>query len=367
MKPTSRAMVLTAPRTLELQTFELPETGEDDGLIKVECVGVCGSDPAIFGGRPTRGPRPYPIILGHEVVGRIHRIGNAAKARLGVAQGDRVVLEYAFGCGACDFCLAGSYTLCEKNYTYGSMISCQDPPHLFGGYGDYVYIHPRAMVHKIGNDIPPEICVLICAILGNGIRWLRHIGGVSIGDAVAIVGPGLQGLAATAVAKTAGAGPIMVAGLGRDRARLEMARRFGADAVIDIEATDPVSVVKDLTGGRMATVVMDVTGSPAGAALALSLAGKKAAVVLPGLYKEKSVPLDLNRAVVNEMRLLGAFSHDFKAVRAAIKMIRENRFPFADLISHRFPLAEAQKALDLVGGKVGGEMPLKVILDPSLA
>ncbi|MDF1590253.1 MAG: alcohol dehydrogenase catalytic domain-containing protein [Desulfobacterales bacterium] len=367
MKAYSRAMVLTGPQKLELQRFGLPETGEDDGLLALECVGVCGSDPGIFEGRPTRGPRPYPIILGHEIVGRIYKMGKAAQIRHGVAEGDRVVLEYAFGCGQCGPCLSGGYTLCDRNYTYGSMITCQDPPHLYGGYSDFVYIHPRAMVHKIGEDISAEVGVLICAVIGNGIRWLRQIGGVSIGDTVVIVGPGLQGIAATAVAKEAGAGCIIVAGLARDRARLETARRFGADRVIDIEETDPVKVVTEMTAGRMADVAMDVSGSPAGADLALSLAGKRATVVLPGIYKDSRVPINLNRAVVNEIRMLGVFSHDFRAVRPAIRMVRQNKYPFDDLISHRFKLEDAEQALRLVGGKIQGEPPLKVLLYPETA
>lgn len=357
-------MVLTAPQKLELQHFRLPEIGADDGLLALECVGVCGSDPAIFEGRPTRGPRPYPIILGHEIVGRVHKMGKTAQARHGVSEGDRVVLEYAFGCGQCDACLSGSYTLCDRNYTYGSMMSCQHPPHLYGGYSDFVYIHPRAMVHKIGEDISPEVGVLICAVIGNGIRWLRQIGGVSIGDTVVIIGPGLQGIAAAAVAKEAGAGCIIVAGLARDKARLEMVRRFGADRIIDIEETDPVADVTEMTAGKMADVVMDVSGSPAGADLALSLAGKRATVVLPGIYKDSRVPINLNRAVVNEIKMLGVFSHDFRAVRPAIRLVRQKKYPFEELISHRFKLEDAEQALNLVAGKIPGETPLKVILSP---
>lgn len=364
MKSVSRAVVLTAPEKLELQTFALPQIGDEDGLLKVERVGVCGSDPSIYAGRPTRGPRPYPIILGHEIVGRIHRLGKDAQSRLKVKEGDRVVLEYAFGCGICDACLSGRYTLCDRNYTYGSMISCIDPPHLFGGYSEFVYIHPRAMVHKIGDDISPETGVLICAVFANGIRWLRQIGNVSIGDAVVIVGPGLQGIAATAVAKESGAGPIIVAGLSRDKNRLEMAGRFGADALINIEENDPVKAVAELTGGKMADILMDVSGSPAGAELVLSLAGKRATVVLPGLYKERTVPLNLNHAVVNELKLLGVFSHDFRAVKPALKMVRENRYPFDELISHEFCLEDAEHALQLVAGKLQGEPPLKVLLNP---
>jgi alcohol dehydrogenase len=365
MKTGSRAMVLTAPQTLEKWNFDLPAISDDDGLLEVELVGVCGSDPGIYDGRPTRGPRPFPIILGHEIVGRVREMGQTAQNRLGVRVGDRVVLEYAFSCGACDSCISGNYTICERNYTYGSMISCQDPPHLFGGYSDYVYIHPRAMVHKVGDDISPEVAVLICAVLGNGIRWLRQIGGVSIGDTVAIVGPGQQGLAGVAVAKESGADPIIVVGLSRDMARLEMAKRFGADWIINADETDPIEALNDITGGKMADVVMDVSGNPAGAELALFLAGRRATIVLPGIYKRKKASLDLDQAVFNEIKLVGAFSHDFRAVRPAIKMAKQGRYPFSDLITHRFPLKEAERAIRLVGGKEE-EMPLKVVLDPKM-
>jgi threonine dehydrogenase-like Zn-dependent dehydrogenase len=102
------------------------------------------------------------------------------------------------------------------------MVSCKDSPHLFEAYSEYLYIHPNAKVHRIGDEISPRLGVMICAVIGNGIRWLRQVGGVSIGDAVAIVGPGQQGLAAVSVAKESGAGPIFVIGLEKDRRRLEM-------------------------------------------------------------------------------------------------------------------------------------------------
>gem|GEM_PF-5526770 len=87
----SMAVVLTGPGRMELRRFPLPPIGEEDGLLKVELVGVCGSHPGIFSGRSTRGERPYPIILGHEIVGRIVEIGEKAQRRLGVEVGDRVV------------------------------------------------------------------------------------------------------------------------------------------------------------------------------------------------------------------------------------------------------------------------------------
>ncbi len=363
----TRAVVATGPGQMEMRQYPLPEIGEQDGILKIELVGVCGSDPGIFKGKTARAPRPYPIILGHEIVGRVYQMGRAAKERHGVDEGDRVIIEYAFGCGRCRPCRQGRYTLCRKFYTYGSMVSCADPPHLYGAYADYLYIHPRAMVHKIGEDISPEVGVLICAVMGNGVRWLRQIGGVSIGQAVAIVGPGPQGLAAVAVAKEAGAGPIMVVGLARDASRLELAARFGADLVINAEAQDPVPAVSQATGGAMASLVMDVTGSAGGARAALSLAGLGATIILPGLYgAQTEVPLALDQVVFKELRLQGVFSHDFDAVEPAIKMAASGDYPLDELITHRLPLEQAEYALQLVAGEVPGEDVMKVVLDPSL-
>jgi alcohol dehydrogenase len=111
---------------------------------------------------------------------------------------------------------------------------------------------------------------------------------------------------------------------------------------------------------------MDVTGHPAGAALALDLAGLGAAVVLPGLYGAATpVPLLMDKAVFKELRLLGAFSQDFESVEAAIGLVKGTSLNLQQMISHRFPLERAEEAVRLVAGE-GTIMPLKVVLDPSL-
>lgn len=357
-------MVLIAPETMEMQSFALPEIGDQDGLLEVELAGVCGSDPGIFRGKQTFGPRPFPLIMGHEIVGRIAAMGKSTQARHRVVEGDRVVVEYAFGCGLCDACRSGQYATCEKHYLYGSMVSCKEPPHLFGAYSEYLYIHPNAKVHRIGDGISPRLGVMICAVIGNGIRWLRQIGNVSIGDAVAIVGPGQQGLAAVAVAKESGAGPIFVIGLEKDSRRLDMAARFGADRAIVVGREDPFDVIRRETGGRMADVVIDVSGHPSGAEMALSLVGRRGTFVVPGLYKHQKASLDLDQIVTKEIRVQGVFSHDSRAVRPAIKMARNGKYPFEELISHTFALAQAERAVRLVAGEIEGEYPLKVVLDP---
>ncbi len=365
---TTRAMVVTRPGWIEMQEFPLPEIGEDDGILKLELAGVCGSDPGIYKGKLGRAPRPYPIILGHEIVGRVYKMGKKAQKRHHVQEGDRVIIEYAFGCGICRPCLSGRYTLCESHYTYGSMISCKAPPHLYGAYADYLYIHPRAMVHRIGNQISAKTGVLICAVLGNAVRWLRHTGGVSLGQTVVIIGPGQQGLAGVIVAKESGAEPIIVVGLDKDQRRLDMAKRFGADVVINADREDPVKAVSQVTGGAMADLVMEATGHISGPPLAISLAGMGARVILPGLYgQENSVPLLLDQVVFKELKLSGVFSHDFHAVEPAIKIAAQGAYPLEDMISHCFPLEDAKEALKLAGGELPGELPMKIVLDPGLA
>jgi alcohol dehydrogenase len=184
---------------------------------------------------------------------------------------------------------------------------------------------------------------------------------------VAIVGPGQQGLAAVAVAKEAGAGPIMLVGLERDAQRLAMAERFGADVVINADQEDPVEAVARATGGAMAGLVMDVTGHPKGAETALSLCGLGATLVLPGLYgPQTKVPLLLDKVVVKELKVLGVYSHDFKAVEPAIRMAAGGGYPFEDMITHRLPLEQAEHAIKLVAGEVPGENAMKVVLDPAL-
>ncbi|WP_157068101.1 zinc-dependent alcohol dehydrogenase, partial [Desulfosarcina cetonica] len=148
---------------------------------------------------------------------------------------------------------------------------------------------------------------------------------------------------------------------------LEMARRFGADQVVNIDQEDAEPAVAAATQGRMADLVMDASGHPSGARLAFNLAGTGASVILPGLYGGNTeIPLPLDRAVYREIRLIGVFSHDSRAVRAAIEIVRRGKYPFKEMISHRFPLEKAREALALVGGDDPDAVPMKVVLDPAI-
>lgn len=366
MAEKTRSMVVETPGKMAMWEFALPQIGDEDGLLKVEMAGVCGSDPGMFKGKATALAIKYPLILGHEIVGRIEKIGAKAAARHKVKEGDRVIIETAFGCGHCHSCLTGNYVHCEAQMFYGHTIPCSEPPHLWGAYGQHLYIAPRAMVHKISDTLPPEEAVFIGAVLGNAIRWLRILGGVSIGHTVVIEGPGLQGLAGVIVAKESGADKIIVTGLEKDGRRFELAREFGATHCLNIEHQDPEEAVREITHGAMADVVMDVTGNPEGAVKALDLVRKRGTIVMPGIYgASKEIPLVLDKIVFKEIKIQGVLSQDITSVLPAIKLAESRKYPLAKMITHRFPLEEAEKAVRLVGGEMPEEEAIKVVIVPS--
>lgn len=365
MNRKARSMVVEAPGKMTMWEFDIPRIGPEDGLLRIEMAGVCGSDPGMYRGKATSLPIAYPLILGHEIVGRIEEIGEMAAQRHKVNKGDRVIVETAFGCGHCYQCLTGNYVQCESCLLYGHTISCKDPPHLWGAYGEYLYIAPRAMVHRVSDTLPVEAAVLICAVLGNALRWLRMIGGVSIGHTVVIEGPGLQGLAGVIVARESGASEVIVTGLKKDRRRFELAREFGATHCIDIEEEDPVKVVRKITKGMMADVVMDVTGHPEGAVNAFDLVRKRGTIIMPGIYgANKAIPLILDKIVFKEVKVQGVLSHDVQSVLPAIKLAESRKYPIERMVTHRFPLAEAEKAVRLVGREIEGGEAIKVVIEP---
>ncbi|MEW6275114.1 MAG: alcohol dehydrogenase catalytic domain-containing protein [Bacillota bacterium] len=359
----SRAAVLEGIRKMSIQEFEIPNINSDDGLLRVEMVGVCGSDPGMYMGKFQV---PFPIIMGHEIVGYIAEIGEHAAEKHGVKKGDRVVVEHPFGCGECYSCITGDYIYCEKNLKYGYSISCKDAPHLWGGYSEYLYIAPRAMVHKVSKDLPAEAAILICAIMGNAIRWVRMIGQVSIGDTVVVQGPGQQGLAAVIAAKESGASKIIVVGTSKDRRRLEMARKLGADYTININEEDPVAKVREISGGLMADAVVEVSGHPEALKVSPDLVRKKGTIIAAGLYGQKTeIPLIFDKLVMNEVKLQGVYSHDIRAVLPAIRLVESRRYPIEELVTHKFKLDEAEKAVQLVAGEVEDkEEPIKVAIVP---
>jgi len=359
MPTTERSAVLVASRQIEMREFPIPQAGHDDGVLEIEVTGVCGSD--VFHYNQGKAP----AILGHEIVGRISDIGPGAQESWGVKAGDRVVVEATFGCGKCDRCRQGRYRVCEVLRGYGGSVKSDQPPYLWGGYGQYVYLPPTSRVHKISEELSGEVAVLVCAVLGNGVRWLRTVGGVTIGDTAVIVGPGPQGLAATVAAKESGSRHIVVVGLAGDEARLTMAQRLGATHTIAADQEDPKSLVSDLTNGEMANVVIDVTNTAASPPLALDLVGLAGTLVLGGGAGQKPSSLMTDKITADEITIRGVNTHDSPAVRQSLSIAESGRYPLDEIVSHRFAVEEAELAIQTVAGEVPVEGLIKVVMYPN--
>ena len=244
-------------------------------------------------------------------------------------------------------------------------MKADQPPYLWGGYGQYIYLPPTARVHRISEELPGEVAVLVCAVLGNGVRWLRTVGGVTIGDTAVIVGPGPQGLGATVAARESGARHIVVVGLAGDEARLAMARRLGATHVVAADRDDPRALVSDLTNGAMANVVIDVTNTATSPPLALDLVGSAGTLVLGGGAGQKPSSLMTDRITAEEITIRGVNTHDSPAVKQSLSIAESGRYPLEEMVSHRFSVDEAERAIQTVAGEAPADGLIKVVMYPN--
>ena len=279
--------------------------------------------------------------------------------------GDRVIVEATFGCGKCEKCRLGYYRFCEFKRGYGGRVTCDEPPYLWGAYGQYLYLPPTAKVHKVGDALSAEVAVLVSAVLGNGVRWLRTEGGVTIGDTAVIVGPGPQGLAATVAAKESGAKNIIVVGLAKDEARLNMASNLGATHTIAHDKNDAREIVTELSNGQMADVVIDVTNSTASPALSLDLVKIMGTLVLAGGASGKPTELTTNKITGKEITVKGVNTHDSTAVKQALSIAESGRYPLDQIVSHRFPLEEAEQAILMLENTIPTDNLVKIVLYPN--
>jgi alcohol dehydrogenase len=359
-----QALVLEAPRRLISRRLPLPPVGDDDGLLRVEACGLCGTDHEQYTGALPAGVAHVP---GHESVGVLEAVGPRAAERWGVKVGDRVAVEVFQSCRRCEPCLTGVYRRCRRHGMadmYG-FVPVEKPPGLWGGYAEYQYLAPDSMLMPVPDGLDPAVATLFNP-LGAGIRWGVTVPGTVPGDMVVVLGPGVRGLSACAAAKEAGAALVMVTGIGpRDNERLALAKAFGADLVVDAATTDPVAALRE-AAGRLADVVVDVTAkAPAALAQGIALARVGGTVVLAGTRASGETPgfwPDL--IVYKELRLLGALGVDAPAYNAALELLASGRLPFDHLPRRCVPLPEAEALLRCMAGEDDSMPPLHGVLRP---
>jgi threonine dehydrogenase-like Zn-dependent dehydrogenase len=362
-----RAAVQVGPRKIEIQEFPRPEVGPDDGLLRLEANGLCGSDVEFYKGHAR--PDSPAFVPGHEPMGIVEEVGENAAKRWGVQPGDRVALEVVIPCRNCFDCLTGNYQACRNRVGGHGVTPVDVAPSLWGGFAEYMYLAPGSVVHKIDNTLPVEVAAMYNS-MGAGVRWALHYGQVRLGDTVLVLGSGLRGIAAVIAAKSAGAGTVVVTGLEADAHKLALAREFGADHALVVDgdaAEDVVERVQDLTGGRGVDVSLELTPMAAGPITDALLATKHGGrVVLAGIKGNREIPLRTDLIINRALTVQGAFGVDAKAMAEAIALIESRRFPLERLHTHSFGLDDTAHAIEVLAGEVPGESAVHVSVHPNL-
>ena len=357
----SMAMVQTAPRKLERRDLPIPPVTDGSAILRVEACGICGSDYEQYEGALNT---PMPVVPGHEPLGIIEDIGDGAAAKWGVNVGDRVAVETMLACHCCDTCLSGRYHLCGSRKIY-SYIPLTEEPGLWGAYSQYMYIAPNAILHKMDKTLPAELAVMFNP-LGAGFRWAVEIPQTQIGDTVVILGPGQRGLSSVIAARQAGAGTIIVTGLAADAKKLEVARAFGADHTIDVQNENAVQRIREITKGKGADVVVEVTSyatQPVREALDYVRPG--GTIVLAGVKGFKPIPDFVSDLIVlKEITIKGAIGVTSSGYRKAIELIELRKHPLALMHTHNFELEDAELAIKTLARQVEGQESIHSCLLP---
>ena len=351
------AAVRVGPGKTEIREYPMPDVPADAALMKMEVAGICGTDVTLY----QEPPNNKPTIMGHENIGYIAKAGREFTQRKGFKEGDLVFVEHYVSCGKCEWCHLGQYRHCENTnwrtnpdaIRYG-YTSDEKPPHLWGGFSQYIYLPWNAVIHHVPKGVTPELAGLVTP-MANGVEWSLFDGKVGYNSTVLIQGPGQQGLSQTVICKQAGASLIIVTGTSKDGARLKVAKELGADYVIDVTKEDPLARIMEITGGK--GVDVRSTAPPAPAPFRSCSASRRSSA-RPASSSRKArwrqfPNFPLEKFTVKFITMKSARGHSFKACELALEQIASKRFPLEKITTHSFGLKDVDLAIRSVGGKGG--------------
>ena len=351
---TSRQIVFPRRGTIEISSIDVAPPGPGELLMRVRRVGICATDLHLLEGHIGD---PFPLVPGHEFVGEIAAIDARLSDARGLQVGDRIAVEMQLPCDTCARCAEGRYNLCDRDdpaagnpvgREYGVNIPRTTAPGLWGGYADYLHVPAEAIVHRLPSSIPWDTAALV-EPLAVSFRAV-HRGRVGEGDTVVVVGPGPVGLLIAAAAKIAGASRVVMVGTRQNR--LDLSERFGADATINSrEVADVREAVQDALGG-LADVVIEIAGVTDAQSLAVTLARRGGRVVLAGACGwGADVTFGADRDLLTrEIDVLPSFL-SAGGYEPSIAALEEARYPYAELVTHRFALEQTEAAYAVVRGK----------------
>ena len=377
------AATLVEPGRYEIREYPLPDPAPGCALVKMEVSGICGTDKHTYqgyvgqyGGSGTPRTVPFPIIQGHENVGTIAAIGGDGTYTdfegIALRIGDRVIVGPNVSCGTCYYCRHDfPYYCCENTVDYGNNISAETPPHLFGGWSQYLYVVPGSFLVKVPDDLPSEIAVLteIMAVT-VGLDRAKQISAFPsesfrFDDSVVVLGVGPLGLCFAMKARMLGAGTVIAIDLSEPR--LEFARRLGADEVVNASRTteqERLTIVRELSRGRGADVVVECAGVPGAVREGLEMLRVSGLFIEAGNFSDMGeISISPHRHLcAKNVRILGVGGEEPAAYGPSMRQMARymRHYPLREFVTHRFGLKQVEAAMQ----KSMSLDSMKVVIDP---
>ncbi|MCX7916925.1 MAG: NAD(P)-dependent alcohol dehydrogenase [bacterium] len=329
-----RVAYLIDKKRIIFEERQIPEIKKgDDVLVRIRCVGICGSDVHYFlEGRIGDQIVKDRIILGHEASGEVVEIGENVK---NLKKGDKVAIEPGISCGKCESCIKGKPNTCPNVKFLGT-------PPIDGAFREYI-VMPESNLIKIPEGLGFEEGVL-AEPLAIGIYSVK-LSQIEIGDDVAILGVGPIGLSILFSVKESGAYRIFVSDLIKER--LEFAKKIGADFTVDAGKENIVDIVKKMTDGRGVDISFESAGKRETFRQVIHTSRIGGKCLLVGIPAEDTVEFEAHIMRRKELKLINVRRSAF-CTEIALNMIKNSKVPFKEIITHRYPFEELEEALNLV-------------------
>jgi threonine dehydrogenase-like Zn-dependent dehydrogenase len=353
-----KAAVFVEPGRIVLDDKPVPEIGPLDALVRITTTTICGTDVHILKGE-------YPVArgltIGHEPVGVIEKLGREVR---GYHEGQRVIAGAITPSGVSNACLCGFHSQDGGGEAHGwkPIGGWKFGNTIDGCQAEYVRV-PDAMANlaPVPDGLTDEQVLMCPDIMSTGFSGAQS-GKVAIGDAVAVFAQGPIGLCATAGARLMGAATIIA--VDREPARLAMARKLGADHVVDFTQCDPVAEIRRLTGGRGVDVAIEALGTQSTFESCLRVLRPGGVLSSLGVYStDLTIPLDAFAAGLGDLSIVTTLCPGGKErMRRLMDVVASGRVPLDALVTHRFKLDEIEAAYDLFSHQRDGV--LKVAITP---
>lgn len=348
-----------APNDNRYEEIPVPQINEDEVLVKVEACGICAGDTksyhgaAMFWGGGVLPPwTKVPVVGGHEFIGEVVAIGDNAAKKHNLEIGDRAIAEQIVSCGECKFCKSGSHWMCQHQNIHGHQGEVAD-----GGMAQYMKYGPNDIVHKVPKHIPAEHAAMI-EPLSCSVHTVERAK-IEMNDIVVVAGMGPIGLCKIQYAKLKS--PKMVIAVDINPKRLEIAKKLGADVVINPKECDAVQAVLDLTDGYGCDVYINSTGHPSGVIQGLQMVRKLGTFVEFGVFGAET---SVDWSIIGdrkEMTIYGAHISGRDGYEIAIRTLADGSIKVDDIVTHKFPLKDWKEAFEL---QADGKESIKVVLIP---